>query len=120
VWSLKVGVGHSSPIMAGKFIVQFSREGEQEVLRAIDFQGKVAWVERYDAPYKMHSAATGHGKGPKATPTTDGQRIYTLGIDGIFQCRQLSDGKLLWQASRSSLPAGSPLYGAGRPIVRRC
>jgi len=110
-WSLEVGTGHSSPIVADGMIYQFSRQDDQETLRCVDMTGKEVWKQSYDAPYKMNNAARGHGKGPKSTPWVGEDRIFTLGIDGIFQCRARTDGKLLWQAG-DDLPNGSPLYGA--------
>jgi outer membrane protein assembly factor BamB len=110
-WQLEVGEGHASPVMAHSRIYQFTRQDEQEVLRSIGLDGKEFWKQSYDAPYEMHNAARGHGKGPKSTPWVDVSRICTLGIDGALQCRRTRDGKLLWQAS-DRLPTGSPLYGA--------
>ena len=116
-WQLEVGVGHSSPVVIDDRIYQFSRQDDKEVLRCIGLNGEVIWQQSNDAPYEMHNAARGHGKGPKSTPWVDERHVYTLGIDGIFQCRSAEDGKLLWQAA-SSLPQGSPLYGAATsPLV---
>lgn len=110
-WTLEVGTGHSTPIVADEKIYQFSRQEDRETLCCLDLAGKEVWKQSYDAPYKMNNAARGHGKGPKSTPWVGEDRIFTLGIDGIFQCRSRADGKLLWQAG-DDLPTGSPLYGA--------
>src|SRR5262249_26033909 len=75
--------------------------------------GKEAWRVSYPAPYKMHPAATGHGKGPKATPAVRDGRVYTLGINGVLACWDAADGKELWKKDfKDQFKQTSPLYGA--------
>ncbi len=113
-WSIEVGEGHSSPIIVSGMVYQFSREGDEEVLRALRLDdGGLVWRTAYPAPYTMNSAATGHGKGPKATPTFVDGRIYTFGISGILSCFNADDGKLVWRHEFSKRHREtSPLYGA--------
>lgn len=113
-WKVTVGEGHSSPIFGAGKIFAFTREGEQEVLRAIDPAGsKEVWREGYAAPYTMNPAATRHGKGPKSTPVFHAGQVYTFGIDGILSCWEAASGKRQWQKT-----FGSPLYGAAMsPLV---
>ncbi|MFN7919622.1 MAG: PQQ-binding-like beta-propeller repeat protein [Bryobacteraceae bacterium] len=117
-WQVNVGEGHSSPIAVGGVVYQFSRSGGQEHLTAIDGKsGKTLWRQAYTAPYKMNSAATSHGEGPKSTPVFAGGRIYTLGISGILSCWEAASGKLAWR-KQFSYSETSPLYGtAMSPIV---
>jgi outer membrane protein assembly factor BamB len=43
-WKITVGEGYATPILVGNRIFQFSRQGENEILRAIDAAtGKVIW-----------------------------------------------------------------------------
>lgn len=119
-WKLTVGAGHSSPIVAGGRVYQFSREGEDEVVRAIELaSGKVIWRQAYPAPYQMSSAATGHGKGPKATPVLADGRLFSFGITGVLSAWDAASGRLLWRKSfEASHRATSPLYGAAMsPVV---
>lgn len=113
-WKVAVGEGHSSPIFAAGKIFVLTREGEQEVLRAIDpALGKTLWQEAYTAPYTMNPAAVRHGKGPKSTPLFQGGKVYTFGIDGILTCWDAASGKRRWQKAQ----LGSPLYGAAMSPV---
>lgn len=97
-WRLRVGEGHASPIVSDSLVFQFSRDGEGEVLRAINLRsGALVWEQAYDAPYRVNSAASGHGKGPKSTPVLHAGTICTLGIDGMLACRKSQTGRLLWQ-----------------------
>jgi outer membrane protein assembly factor BamB len=113
-WKIAIGEGHSSPIAAGERIFVFTREAEEEVLRAVEpATGKVAWRQAYAAPYTMNPAATRHGKGPKSTPLAHGDHVFTLGIDGILTSWDAATGRRRWQK-----PFGSPLYGAAMsPLV---
>jgi outer membrane protein assembly factor BamB len=113
-WKIVVGEGHSSPITAGGSIFVFTREADEEVLRAVEpAGGKVVWREAYAAPYTMNPAATRHGKGPKSTPLAHADKVYTLGIDGVLTSWDATTGKRRWQK-----PFGSPLYGAAMsPLI---
>ena len=79
-WSQPVGAGHSSPVVSEQLIYQFARQNEQEVVACFNFAGDEEWRASYAAPYKMHSAAQGHGKGPKSTPIIANGRLYTFGM----------------------------------------
>src|ERR1700733_5900346 len=66
-WKIEVGEGHSSPILVGETIYDFARFNDQETLFAIDpSNGNIRWKQQYPAPYKVNSAAAGHGPGPKS------------------------------------------------------
>jgi outer membrane protein assembly factor BamB len=119
-WKVTVGEGHASPIVAGERVFVFSRQGEHEVLQALDLGGGApAWRHSYAAPYTMNMAARSHGKGPKATPVVDGGAVCTFGISGILSCFDTASGRPLWRKQfDSEYPATSPLYGvAMSPLV---
>jgi outer membrane protein assembly factor BamB len=116
-WKTEVGIGHSSPIVAAGSIYDFAREGSLESVVAIDpANGKIRWKQQYPAPYKMNSAAEGHGEGPKATPVYADGKLYTLGINGILSAFNAETGKPVWRLDFK----GSPDFGtAMSPIVDR-
>ena len=121
-WKLTVGTGHASPIVSGDRVYQFSREGESEVVRALELgSGRELWKQAYKVAYEMNSAATGHGKGPKSTPTLADGRLFTFGITGILSAWNAADGRLVWRRSfETSHRATSPTYGAAMsPLVDR-
>jgi outer membrane protein assembly factor BamB len=115
-WEIAVGLGHSSPIVSGDRVILHSRQGEREVVRAVDLAtGKELWRDEYGAPYTMNPAARGHGPGPKSTPVAAGGRVFTFGISGILSAYDVASGKRLWQ---SPPPAAPPEFGtAMSPIV---
>ena len=56
-WKITVGEGYATPILVGNRVYQFSRQGENEVMRAIDAAtGKVIWEKSYAAPFEMTPA----------------------------------------------------------------
>lgn len=109
-WEVPVGTGHSSPVVSGNRVVVFTRQGDDEVVRALDLaSGKEVWRAFYPAPYVVNPAAQSHGPGPKSTPAIAGGRVFTLGITGMLSAFSLSDGALLW---RLPAPPSPPDYGA--------
>jgi outer membrane protein assembly factor BamB len=101
--------------MAGGSIYEFARQSDQETVLSIDpSNGKIRWKQQYAAPYKMNSAATGHGEGPKATPLYANGRLYTLGISGILSAFDAETGKPIWRLDFK----GSPDFGtAMSPVI---
>jgi len=120
-WKVTVGIGHASPVEANGKIYVFARQGEDEVLLSLDaVTGKELWRSSgQSAPYEMHEAAKGHGKGPKSTPVISNGVVYTLGISGILSAHDANTGKLKWRREFSKdYPKTSPLFGTSMsPLV---
>ncbi len=107
-WKIEVGTGYATPIVVGNRVYAFTRQGENEVMRALDAaSGKVVWETSYPAPFELNSAAARHGPGPKSTPTFDNGRLFTLGMSGIVTAFDAATGKQLWQ---KPAPAVQPIY----------
>ena len=118
-WKVDVGLGYATPIVIGNRIYQWARQGEREVMTAIDADtGKVLWQTGHVAPFTMHSATTAHGPGPKSTPVFSNGRLYAIGMTGIVTAYDAASGKQLWQKPGSTTV---PMYTthAFSPIVDR-
>ena len=115
-WKVKVGEGHSSPVVAGGKIYVHARQDDREVVQCLrPDNGQIIWQQGYAAPYTVNPAAMRHGKGVKSTPVVEGGRIYTLGIGGILSCFDANTGKPQWHKE-----FGSPAFGvAMSPVVDR-
>lgn len=115
-WEVTVGGGHASPVVSGNRVVVIAREGDEEIVRALDLaSGKEIWRAAYPAPYTVNPAAQLHGAGPKSTPAIADGRVFTFGVGGILSAFDLASGKLIW---RTPAPAVLPEYGtATSPLV---
>lgn len=121
VWSLEVGEGHSSPVVAGDRVYQHARQGDDEVVLALDLaSGRELWRSTFPTAYQMNPAAIPHGKGPKSTPVIAGSRLCTLGIAGALTCFDRESGKVLWRHTfEGRFPTTAPEFGtAMSPLVR--
>ena len=115
-WNVEIGFGYATPLVVGNRLYVFTRQGDNEVMRALDAaSGKELWRTSYAAPFKMNPATAPHGPGPKSTPTFANNRLFTLGISGIVTAFDANTGRQIWQK-----PAGpvEPLYHTGMsPLV---
>src|SRR6188472_3090906 len=108
-WEITVGAGHASPVVSGNRVVVIARQGDEEIVRALDLvSGREIWRATYPAPYTVNSAAWSHGAGPKSTPAIAAGRVFTFGIGGILSAFDLATGKLVW---RVPAPDVLPQYG---------
>ena len=115
-WKVDVGFGYASPILVGDRVYMFTRQGDDEVMLALDAaSGETLWRTSYDASFNMVSATRAHGPGPKSTPAYAEGRLFTLGISGIVTAFDAETGSQIWQR-----PAGpvEPTYHTGQsPFV---
>jgi outer membrane protein assembly factor BamB len=97
-WKVEVGLGYATPIVVGNRVYVFARQGEEEVMSALDAAtGKVLWRTAYPAPFEMNSAARPHGPGPKSTPIFSNGRLYSIGMTGVVTAFDAASGKQIWQ-----------------------
>ena len=97
-WKVEVGTGYATPIVVANRVYAFSRQDEDEVMRALDAEtGKTIWETRYATQFKMNPATARHGPGPKSTPTFADGRLFTLGMTGIVTAFDAATGKQIWQ-----------------------
>lgn len=115
-WSIDVGFGYATPLLVGDRMYVFSRQGDDEVMQALDpATGETVWRSSYSARFQMMPATRVHGPGPKSTPAYADGRLFTLGISGIVTAFDAADGRQLWQ--RPADPV-EPLYHTGQsPLV---
>src|ERR1041385_7273182 len=75
-WRSYVGIGYSSPVIAGgRAFIQGRESGGQEACLAFDATtGARLWRQTYPCPYQPPDPTA--GKGPNSTPTVDGDRVY--------------------------------------------
>jgi outer membrane protein assembly factor BamB len=114
VWAADVGIGYSSPIAAGGRVYLFTLNQGNEALTAFDARtGHIVWSDEADSGWTSDYAGT------RATPTIDGDSIYTYGGAGALIRRDLATGKPRWRADVLKLTgAGNLQWGsASSPLV---
>jgi len=118
-WKIPVGDGYASPLFAHGRILQFARQGDDEVAMSIDADtGKILWRQSYPAPFQPVDSAARHGKGPKSTPLYYDGRLYTFGISGILTSFDAATGKVEWQKDYSKdFKATWPTFGTSMSPV---
>ncbi len=115
-WSVEIGEGYATPLLVDDRMYVFTRQGEEEVLTALDAaSGTTLWRTSYAAPFSMNPATARHGPGPKSTPAFADGRLFTLGMSGIITAFDAETGRRLWQ---KPAPPVEPMYHTGMsPVV---
>jgi outer membrane protein assembly factor BamB len=115
-WRVEIGLGYATPVLVGNRIYTFTRQGEEEVMQALDADsGKSIWRTAYPAAFTMVSATARHGPGPKSTPAYANGRLFSLGMTSIVTAVDANTGKQLWQTSATK--AQPQYHTAMSPIV---
>src|SRR5262245_591113 len=97
-WKVKIGEGYSGPAVAGGKVFTLARDDEKGIERALCLDlahGTQNWEVTYEATFKAPDPTA--GRGPNATPTVDGDRVYYFGLAGMLSCVEIATGKVLWQ-----------------------
>ena len=115
-WTREVGLGYATPLLLGDRLYLFTREGDEEVMQALDAAtGETLWRTGYPARFEMNPATNPHGEGPKSTPAYANGRLFTLGISGIVSAFDAETGERLWHQPARPV---EPLYHTGMsPLV---
>ena len=126
-WRGKIGNGYAGPAVAdGRVYVtdivnKQANRGTERALCLNENSGELLWKHEWAADYSGMS----YSNGPRATPTIDGDRVYTLGATGILHCLNAKTGGVVWKKNfideyNTSLPtwgiAGAPLVDGNRLI----
>ena len=94
LWKQQVGIGFSSIAIAdGRLYTMGWKDGSETVFCFDHLTGE----ERWHHSYLGRKVDNLHDGGPGATPTIDGQHVYTLGREGQLFCLDTESGKVVWQ-----------------------
>ena len=116
-WQTDLGEGYSMGSVAGGRLFLFDRVGDDARLTARDARsGLVRWTAAYPSQYED---LYGYSLGPRASPVVDGERVYTLGVEGRLRCHRAKDGGLIWEADTvSRFGVVQNFFGVGStPVV---
>ncbi len=96
LWKRTLGDGYSSILHKDGRLYTMYRDGDEEVVVALDAAtGTTRWEQR-STPTIWPEMTRAFGLGPNATPLIVGDRLITIGIDGHLRCLDIASGKVLW------------------------
>ena len=116
LWRIRIGPGWSSFAVAGNRLFTQEQRGEFEVVVAYDTEtGTELWV--HESRSRFFEAMGGIG--PRATPTLAGDRLFTLGAEGLLHRLDPTTGRAIWQADlREDGARKPPMWGfSSSPLV---
>jgi outer membrane protein assembly factor BamB len=91
LWRAEVGKGFSSLSVAdGRAYTMGNSSGQDTVFCLDAASGKQLWTFSYPC-------ALGEYPGPRATPTVDGELVYTMSQEGLLLCLNRLNGTLSWK-----------------------
>lgn len=95
LWKVEVGKGFSTASVVGKRVYTMGNISDEDVVWCIDADtGKVLWTHRYDCTGKLKEQS--QYPGTRATPTVDGDSVYTLSREGHLFALEAKSGKVRW------------------------
>ncbi len=94
LWRKQLGVGYSAFSVAGGRAYSLGYADGQETIWCLDAAtGQKVWSHSYPGDLNDNL----HTGGPAASPTVQGDRVYTLGKSGQLFCLNSASGKVIWQ-----------------------
>ncbi len=95
LWQQSIGVGFSSISVAKERAYSMGYANGKDTVWCFDaIDGKEKWHFSYEAKLVDNL----HEGGPAATPTVEGNRVYTVSKEGLLLCLSADEGQELWRA----------------------
>ncbi len=116
LWKASVGTGTSSATVSGERLFTMGNVSGKDVVWCFDAKsGREVW--KYEYPLALEKRM--FEGGTAATPTVDGNRVYTVSHQGDLFCLDAAAGKPVWYKHYQKDFGGKrPQWGfAGSPLV---
>ena len=116
LWQANVGTGCSAVAVSHGRLFAIGNTNDTDTVACCDAAtGQVFWQYSYACPLEPRMFEGG----PAATPTVDGERVYTLSRLGHLFCLETATGKVVWAKHLQNDLAGKmPDWGyTGSPLV---
>ncbi|MEM7147144.1 MAG: PQQ-binding-like beta-propeller repeat protein [Verrucomicrobiota bacterium] len=120
VWEVARGAGFAPPVIKYPFLVHIFRAGPNtEAVECLHPEtGHRYWRHEYNTE---HITNFGIDDSARASPTIDGECVYTLGVNSVLHCFQLSSGHIFWSRDlKSEFTTPHNFFGQGAsPLVHK-
>ncbi|WP_184194168.1 PQQ-binding-like beta-propeller repeat protein [Armatimonas rosea] len=91
-----LGESHTTVSIAKGKVFGMGLVGEDEKVWALDEKtGKQLWSVKIANKIELQARQGGYGS--RATPTVEGDFLYTIGVAGDVLCMKVSDGSIVWR-----------------------
>jgi outer membrane protein assembly factor BamB len=102
MWStLNLAKGYSSPSFGTSTIYITGNKGDDDILFALDMNGKILWQTVIGRAWTQTNPES------RATPTVEGNKVYTCSGSGDLACIDATTGKIIWTNKASELNKGT-------------
>ena len=93
IWRIEVGAGWSGFAVVGEYAVTQEQRGTAECVVCYSLaDGKTVWIHSDEARFESSMG----GVGPRATPTINHGKVYTVGGSGLLNCLDGKTGRPVW------------------------
>ena len=93
LWKASLGTGFASMAVSNGRVYAMGNVNDNDVLYCFDADtGREVWKKSYSCPLFSKS----HEGGPGATPTVDGDVVYTFSKNGDVVCFKAATGEKVW------------------------
>ncbi len=112
LWECQVGQGYSCASISGGRAYTMGHANDADTVFCLDaVTGKEVWKKSY--PCKSPGYP-----GPRCSPAIDGDRVYTVSVEGHIKCWNAADGSEIWSRQASEFGGKANGWGfAGSPLV---
>jgi outer membrane protein assembly factor BamB len=115
-WRVDLGLGYSAvAVVDGRVFTMGNTKAVDYIYALEEKSGRVLW----NYSYPCTSDDISNRRGPRATPTVAGLRVFTLSHMGHLLCLDYNSGRLIWSRTlMKDLGGNRPLWGySASPLV---
>lgn len=99
LWRVELGPSYSGPIIVGdRVFTTETRDARHEVVTALNRRtGEQLWRTQWDGALSVPFFAKANGDWIRATPATDGERLFVAGMRDVLVCLDVKTGEERWR-----------------------